>query len=54
MKQQRIKCKECGERFTYDRLGAGRPPSYCPACSEERKRELARQRMAALRARRRP
>lgn len=51
MKEQRIKCKECGERFTYYRLGAGRPPLYCPTCSEERKRDQARERMVALRVR---
>ncbi len=53
MKEQRIKCRACGERFTYYRLGAGGSPRYCPTCSEERKREQARERVAAMRQRRR-
>jgi len=50
MKERRVKCKECGERFTYTQWGGGRPPVYCPTCIEERKREQARDRMQRMRA----
>jgi predicted nucleic acid-binding Zn ribbon protein len=52
MKTQHPKCQQCGERFTYIRMGQGRPPIYCPSCIEERKREQARLRMQAMRERR--
>jgi len=52
MKERRVKCKECGQRFSYFQLGGGRPPVYCPTCAEERKREKTRERVQNLRDRR--
>jgi hypothetical protein len=56
MKQRRVTwrvtCKTCGTRLDYDPILGGRPPEYCDVCRAERKREQARARMAALRARR--
>jgi len=49
MKERRVKCKECGERFSYIQLGGGRPPLYCPTCAEERTRELTKVRVQKLR-----
>jgi hypothetical protein len=54
MKERRVRCKRCGERFTVFRVERERTSAYCPLCQEERKREQARVRMQALRARRRP
>jgi len=53
MKEVRVRCKGCGERFTVIRVDRERPPAYCALCREERTREQARQRMQAMRARRR-
>ncbi len=53
MKELRVCCKSCGERFTVLRLERERTPIYCPPCREERNRDQARARMQALRARRR-
>jgi len=53
MKERRIRCKECGERFTVARVERERTPSYCHLCREERRREQTRARMQALRDRRR-
>ncbi len=53
MKERRVRCKECGERFTVIRFERERTPAYCDLCREERKRAQARARMQAMRARRR-
>jgi len=53
MKEVRVRCKDCGERFTVIRVERERTPAYCAFCREERAREQARQRMHAMRARRR-
>lgn len=53
MKEKRIRCKQCGERFTIFRLERERTSAYCEFCREERRREQTRDRMHALRARRR-
>jgi len=53
MKQLRVRCRACGARFTVIRFERERTPTYCDSCREERKREQARARMQALRARRR-
>jgi uncharacterized paraquat-inducible protein A len=53
MKELRVRCKSCGARFTVIRLERERTSAYCPLCQEERKRDQARVRMQALRARRR-
>ncbi len=53
MKERRVRCKECGERFTVVRFERERTPSYCDLCQEERRREQTRERMRALRERRR-
>lgn len=53
MKERRVRCKECGERFTIIRFERERTPAYCDLCREERKRDQARARMQAMRTRRR-
>ena len=53
MKERRVRCKECGERFTIIRFERERTPSYCDLCQEERRRAQTRERMRALRERRR-
>jgi len=53
MKERRVRCKGCGERFTVIRLERERTSAYCDLCREERRREQARARMKALRDRRR-
>ncbi len=53
MKERRVRCKECGDRFTVTRFERERTPAYCDLCREERKRVQARERMRALRERRR-
>ena len=52
IKERRIKCAACGERETVIRGERGPVTAYCDLCREERKREQARQRVAAMRARR--
>ncbi len=52
IKERRIKCAACGERDTVIRGERGPVTAYCDVCREERKREQARARMQALRARR--
>ncbi len=54
MKELRVRCKRCGERFTVIRVERERIPTYCDLCQEDRKREQARERMRAMRARRGP
>ena len=51
MKERRVRCKQCGERFTVLRFERERTSAYCDLCREERKRQQARDRMRALRAR---
>lgn len=53
MKERRLRCKHCGERFTVIRFERERTSAYCDLCRAERKREQTRERMSALRARRR-
>ncbi len=53
IKDRRIKCAACGERDTVIRGERGPVTAYCDPCREERKREQARERMRALRERRR-
>jgi len=53
MKERRVRCKECGERFTVVRFERERIPASCALCREERKRVQTRARMQALRNRRR-
>ena len=53
IKERRITCASCGERETVIRGERGPITAYCDLCREERKREQARQRVAAMRARRR-
>lgn len=52
MKERRMRCKSCGERFIVIRWERERTSAYCEDCREERKRAQARARMQALRARR--
>jgi hypothetical protein len=51
MKERRVRCKQCGERFTILRFERERTSAYCDLCREERKREQARERMRTMRAR---
>lgn len=51
MKERRVRCKQCGERFTVLRFERERTSAYCDICREDRKREQARDRMRAMRAR---
>ena len=53
MKERRVRCKGCGERFTVVRFERERTSAYCELCRAERKREQTRERMQTLRARRR-
>ena len=53
MKEIRVRCKSCGERFTVIRWERERTSRYCELCREERKREQSRLRMQAWRARQR-
>ena len=53
IKQRRITCAACGQRETVLRGERGPLTAYCAVCREERKREQARERVAALRARHR-
>jgi len=53
MKERRVRCKECGERFTIVRFDRERISLYCEVCRAERRREQTRQRMHELRIRRR-
>ena len=52
MKERRVRCKTCGERFTVLRFERERTSAYCDDCRAERKREQTRERMRALRFRR--
>jgi len=52
MKEKRVKCAECGERFTVIRVDRERISAYCDLCREEREREQARERVRQMRERR--
>ncbi len=52
IKERRIRCRDCGERVTVIRGERGPVSAYCDSCREQRKREQARARMTAMRARR--
>ena len=52
VKEVRVRCKDCGYRWTVLRMERERVPLRCDVCREERKREQARVRVAAMRARR--
>ncbi len=52
IKERRIICVTCGERDTVIRGERGPLTAYCDTCREERKRDQARHRMAAMRAHR--
>lgn len=52
MKELRVRCKGCGERFSVICFERERTPAYCDLCREERQREQARARMVRMRARR--
>ncbi len=52
MKERRVRCTDCGERFTVVRFERERTPASCDLCRAERQRAQARERMRALRARR--
>jgi hypothetical protein len=54
MKERRVRCKACGERFTVIRYERERISVYCDLCRMEREREQARARMQVWRARRQP
>ena len=53
MKEQRGRCKQCGERFTVVRFERERTSAYCDLCRDERKRDQARERMRTWRQRQR-
>ncbi len=52
MKERRVRCKECGERFTVFRFEREQTSAYCDLCRQERQREQTRERMRVLRERR--
>lgn len=52
MKEFRVKCVRCGERFTAYRFERERVSKLCDLCREEVKREQARERMRQMRERR--
>lgn len=53
IKEKRITCKACGERATVIRGERGPVSPYCDTCREQIKRDQARERVAAMRARNR-
>ena len=53
MKERRVRCPLCGQRFTEVRFERERPSVYCERCREERQRAQARARMQLMRDRRR-
>jgi hypothetical protein len=53
MKEHRVRCAACGERFTVFRLERERTSAYCDLCRAERRREQTQARMQRLRARQR-
>ncbi len=53
MKERRVRCAHCGERFTVLRFVRERTSTLCDLCRDERRREQTRARMQLLRDRRR-
>lgn len=53
MKERRVRCPACGERFTIVRLERERISPYGEICRAERRREQTRERMRTLRPRQR-
>ncbi len=53
MKERRVRCKACGERFTVVRCERERTSAYCDLCRADRKRDQTRERMRVWRERRR-
>ncbi len=53
MKERRVRCLQCGERFTVLRFVRERTSAYCEWCRAERRRAQAQARMQHLRDRRR-
>jgi hypothetical protein len=53
MKERRVRCLQCGARFTVVRFVRERASAYCAWCRDERRRVQARARMQLLRDRRR-
>ncbi len=53
MKERRVRCPACGERFTVLRIVRERTSAYCDVCRAERRRAQAQARMQLLRDRRR-
>lgn len=50
MKERRVRCKTCGQRFTVVRFERERTSAYCDLCRAERKREQTRARVRRFRA----
>jgi predicted nucleic acid-binding Zn ribbon protein len=53
MKERRVRCKACGERFTVVRCERERTSAYCDLCRADRERDQTRERMRVWRERRR-
>jgi len=53
VKERRVRCPACGERFTVLRIVRERTSAYCDFCRAERRRAQAQARMQLLRDRRR-
>jgi len=53
VKERRVRCPACGERFTVLRIVRERTSDYCDLCRAERRRAQAQARMQLLRDRRR-
>jgi len=51
LKERKVRCKECGERFIVVRFERERTSSYCDLCRQERQREQTRE-LRILRERR--
>lgn len=51
IKEKRIKCASCGQRETVIRGERGPVSKYCDVCRAEIKRDQARARVQAMRAR---
>ena len=52
MKERRVRCPACGERFTVLRIVRERTSAYCDLCRAERRCAQAQARMQLLRDRR--
>ncbi len=53
MKERRVRCAACGERFTLIRFERERTSAYCDLCRADRRQAQTRARMQRLRDRRR-